>query len=70
MFNRLATLIAKELQLAFRDPQSRRLLVLPVILQLALFPFAARLNSGIDILLSGVSAGTIAYAVHWWREQQ
>ncbi len=44
MLNRLLTLIAKELQLAFRDPQSRRLLVLPVILQLAVFPFAATLE--------------------------
>ncbi len=44
MFNRLLTLITKELQLAFRDPQSRRLLVLPVVLQLALFPFAATLE--------------------------
>jgi ABC-2 type transport system permease protein len=44
VFNRLITLITKELQLAFRDPQSRRLLVLPVILQLALFPFAATLE--------------------------
>ena len=23
----------------------------------------------VDILVSGVSAGTIAYGVHWWREQ-
>ena len=44
MFRRLLTLITKELQLAFRDPQSRKLLVLPVILQLALFPFAATLE--------------------------
>jgi len=44
MFNRLVTLITKELQLAFRDPQSRRLLLMPVILQLAVFPFAATLE--------------------------
>jgi ABC-2 type transport system permease protein len=44
MLGRLITLIRKELQLAFRDPQSRRLLILPVILQLALFPFAATLE--------------------------
>jgi ABC-2 type transport system permease protein len=44
MFNRLVTLITKELQLAFREPQSRRLLVLPVVLQLVLFPFAATLE--------------------------
>lgn len=44
MPGRLITLIRKELQLVFRDPQSRRLLILPVILQLALFPFAATLE--------------------------
>jgi predicted branched-subunit amino acid permease len=36
-------------------------------LGLAFFPLAALLNSGVDILISGVSAGTIAYGVHWWR---
>jgi ABC-2 type transport system permease protein len=53
MMGRLLTLIRKELQLAFRDPQSRRLLILPVILQLVLFPFAATLevkNSVLAIL--------------------
>lgn len=53
MLGRLLTLIRKELQLTFRDPQSRRLLILPVILQVALFPFAATLevkNSTLVIL--------------------
>jgi predicted branched-subunit amino acid permease len=36
-------------------------------LGLLLFPLAALLNSGVDILISGVSAGTIAYGVHRWR---
>jgi ABC-2 type transport system permease protein len=44
MLHQLSTLIRKELELAFRDPQSRRILILPVILQLALFPFAATLE--------------------------
>ncbi len=44
MLGRLFTLIQKELLLAFRDPQSRRLLILPVLLQLLLFPFAATLE--------------------------
>ncbi len=44
MFWMLLTLVRKELQLAFRDPQSRRLLIAPVVLQLALFPFAATLE--------------------------
>jgi predicted branched-subunit amino acid permease len=39
-------------------------------LGLAFFPLAALLNSGVDILISGVSAGTIAYAVHWWRARR
>ena len=44
MLGRLMPLIAKELLLALRDPQSRRLLILPVVLQLVLFPFAATLE--------------------------
>jgi hypothetical protein len=27
------------------------------------------LHTGVDILISGVSAGTIAYGVHWWRRR-
>lgn len=44
MKHRLVTLVRKELQALFRDPQSRRLLIMPVILQLLLFPFAATLE--------------------------
>ena len=33
-----------------------------------LYPIAAKMNSGLDILVSGLVAGTIAYGVHWWRE--
>lgn len=44
MFRRLLALIWKELQAQFRDPDSRRLLILPVIFQVALFPFAATLE--------------------------
>jgi predicted branched-subunit amino acid permease len=39
-------------------------------LGLALYPLAAMLDSGVDILVSGASAGTIAYAVHRWRQRQ
>src|SRR5258706_15489150 len=42
--------------------------VLALVLGLALFPLAATLHTGVDILISGMSAGTIAYGVHWWRE--
>lgn len=44
MLERLFTLVVKELQLALREPQSRALLVMPVLLQLLLFPFAASLE--------------------------
>ncbi len=44
--------------------------ILALVLGLVLFPLVARFHTGVDILISGVSAGTIAYAVHWWREQQ
>jgi ABC-2 type transport system permease protein len=44
MFDRILTLIIKELQALLRDPQSRALLIMPVLLQLAIFPFAATLE--------------------------
>jgi predicted branched-subunit amino acid permease len=44
--------------------------ILALVLGLALFPLASRLNTGVDILISGVSAGTIAYGVHRWRARQ
>ncbi len=44
MFSRITTLIIKELQALLRDPQSRMILIMPVVLQLALFPFAATLE--------------------------
>jgi predicted branched-subunit amino acid permease len=43
--------------------------ILALGLGLLLFPGAGLLHSGVDILISGVSAGTIAFAVHWWRER-
>ena len=43
--------------------------ILALGLGLALFPLASQLQTGVDILISGVSAGTIAYGVHWWRER-
>ncbi|XTZ37150.1 ABC transporter permease [Salmonella enterica] len=44
MFHRLLTLIRKELQSLLREPQTRAILVLPVLLQVLLFPFAATLE--------------------------
>jgi predicted branched-subunit amino acid permease len=43
--------------------------VVALVLGLALFPLVSRLHTGVDILISGVTAGTIAYGVHWWRER-
>src|ERR1700681_4120964 len=44
--------------------------ILALVLGLALFPLASMLHTGVDILISGVSAGTIAYGVHWWRARE
>ena len=40
MFHRLWTLIRKELQSLLREPQTRAILILPVLIQVILFPFA------------------------------
>ncbi|MEY8710929.1 hypothetical protein A9B99_12695 [Mangrovibacter phragmitis] len=44
MLHRLWTLIRKELQSLLREPQTRAILIMPVILQVVLFPFAATLE--------------------------
>src|ERR1044071_2695344 len=44
MMHRIATLILKELQALLRERQSRMLLIVPVLLQLAVFPFASTLE--------------------------
>lgn len=44
MFSRILTLIVKELETLLQDRQSRMILIVPVLLQLALFPFAATLE--------------------------
>jgi len=43
--------------------------ILALVLGIALYPPIAVLNTGVDILISGMAAGSIAYGVHWWREQ-
>ena len=43
--------------------------ILALLLGLALYPLVATLHTGVDILISGLSAGTIAYGAHWWRER-
>jgi len=44
--------------------------VVALVLGLALFPLASMLHTGVDILISGVSAGTISYGTHRWRSRQ
>src|SRR5436309_10752041 len=44
--------------------------VLALVLGLALFPLVSMLHTGVDILISGIAAGTIAYGVHWWWERE
>lgn len=44
MFARILTLVIKELQTLLQDRQSRFLLIVPVLLQLAVFPFSATLE--------------------------
>jgi predicted branched-subunit amino acid permease len=41
--------------------------ILALALGIALFPLVAMFHTGVDILISGVAAGTIAYGAHWWR---
>lgn len=43
-FHRIRSLVLKELQSLFGDPSSRALLIMPVLLQTLLFPFAATLE--------------------------
>jgi predicted branched-subunit amino acid permease len=42
---------------------------LSLVLGLVLYPVASLMHSGLDILVSGVVAGTVAYGVHKWRDQ-
>jgi ABC-2 type transport system permease protein len=50
MLHRLLTLIRKELLAQLRDRQSRRLLIMPVILQVMVFPFAATMEVKNNVL--------------------
>jgi predicted branched-subunit amino acid permease len=43
--------------------------VLALVLGLALYPLVAIFHTGVEILISGLSAGTIAFGVHWWRRR-
>lgn len=41
--------------------------ILALVLGLALYPLVSMFHTGVDILISGMSAGSIAYGVHRWR---
>jgi predicted branched-subunit amino acid permease len=66
-----AILLLTPLAFLFSTARNSRELadVLALVLGLAFYPVASLMNSGLDILVSGVAAGTIAYGVHKWREQ-
>ena len=65
-----AILMLTPLSFLFSTARNSRELadIIALVLGLLLYPLAARMNSGLDILVSGVVAGTIAYGVHWFRE--
>lgn len=42
--------------------------IVALVLGLLLYPLAAKMHSGLDILVSGLVAGTVAYGVHVLRE--
>ena len=44
MLRRLLALIRKELQIVLGNPKSRGMLIMPVVLQVILFPFAATME--------------------------
>jgi hypothetical protein len=66
-----AILLLTPLAFLFSTARNSRELadVLALVLGLALYPLASLMNSGLDILVSGVAAGTIAFGIHKWREQ-
>jgi predicted branched-subunit amino acid permease len=66
-----AILLLTPLAFLFSTARNSRELadVLALVLGLAFYPLASLLNSGLDILVSGVGGGTIAFLVHKWREQ-
>jgi ABC-2 type transport system permease protein len=72
MFDRVLSLIRKELQALLRDRQGRMLLIMPVLLQLLLFPFAATLevkNNTIGILNLDAGAASVELAQRLARAQ-
>lgn len=65
-----AILLLTPLSFLFSTARNSRELVdvVALVLGLLLYPLAAEINSGLDILVSGVAAGSIVYGVHWLRK--
>jgi hypothetical protein len=61
-----AVLFLTPISFLLTSAASAKLLIdrLALGLGVALLPLASLLNTGVDMLIAGVSAGTIAYAVH------
>lgn len=65
MFHRLWTLIRKELQSLLREPQTRAILIMPVLIQVLLFPFAATLEvTNATIAIYNEDSGRHAVETH------
>src|SRR6201997_4904906 len=66
-----ALLLLTPLAFLFSTARNARALadVLALGLGLALYPLAALTNSGLDILISGLVAGTIAFGLHKWSDR-
>jgi hypothetical protein len=64
-----AVLFLTPISFLLTSASNSKLLVdrLSLALGIVLLPLANLLNSGVDMLIAGVSAGTIAYAVHRLR---
>lgn len=61
MFNRIFTLVRKELSLLFRDKASRLTLIMPVLLQVLIFPFAATLDvTNTSIAIDNQDSGALS----------
>lgn len=62
MWNRIWILVCKEFEQLWRSPQTRKLLIIPVLLQLLVFPFAVTLevkNSTLGLMNEDLGASSV-----------
>ena len=66
-----AILLLTPLAFLFSTARNSRELadVVALVLRLVHYPLASLMNSGVDILVTGLVGGTIAFGVHKWRGQ-